>query len=100
MPDGRDEIILADDVVAIFHQIDKQIKDLRLHRNQRGATAQLAPVNVERIVAEDELHGRSVSRMRSRSRGIIRAISRTNQASRKVFVRALWASSIHADRDH
>jgi len=30
-PDGRNEIVLADDPIAILHQVDQQIEDLRLN---------------------------------------------------------------------
>ena len=39
------------------NQIDKEIKDLRLDLNQSRAAPQLAAADVERIVAENELHG-------------------------------------------
>jgi hypothetical protein len=35
---------------------------LRLHRNQRRAAPQLAPVGIERKVAEEEPHGRPAIR--------------------------------------
>src|SRR6185503_5947872 len=80
-------VVLADDPFAVLHQIDKEIKDLRLHRNQCRAAPQLAPADIECKFAEEEPHGRPAIRTRNRSRGIIRAISRIKQASRKAFKR-------------
>ena len=39
-PDRRDQIVLADDAVAVLHQVNQQVEHLRLDRNQlarRGA---------------------------------------------------------------
>ena len=37
-PDRRDEIILADDALAVLHQVSQQIEHLRLDRNLCAAT--------------------------------------------------------------
>ena len=58
MPDRRKQIVLGDDAVAVLHQMNKDIKDLRLHRNQIAAASKLAAVEVERIVAKEKLHNR------------------------------------------
>ena len=40
--------------MAVPHQINEQIEDLRLDRDQFGATPEFAPVDVEQMIAEDE----------------------------------------------
>src|SRR5258708_37948812 len=46
-PDRSDEIVLADDAIAILHQVDQQVEDLRLDGDGRRAAAQLAPVGIK-----------------------------------------------------
>src|ERR1700722_8258713 len=42
-PDRSDEIVLADDAVAVLHQVNQQVEHLRLYGNKLGIAAQLAP---------------------------------------------------------
>src|SRR5467141_3611191 len=49
-PDRSDEIVLADDPVAVLHQINQEIEYLRLNGNPFGAAAQFAPVRVKRMI--------------------------------------------------
>lgn|GEM_PF-4383799 len=58
MPDRRKQIVLGDDAVAVLHQMNKDIKDLRLHRNQIRVVSKFAAVEVERIATEEKLHSR------------------------------------------
>ncbi len=51
-PDRFDQIIPADDVLAVADQVDQEVEDLGLHGNDGGAGAQLAPVRVERVIVE------------------------------------------------
>jgi len=65
LPHQGDEIILADDALAVLQQIDRQVEHLRLHGNRRPEVEQFAALGVERVIAEYELHvcsGRRVSR--------------------------------------
>jgi len=51
-PHRRDEVVLADHAVAIFDQVDQNIENLRLNRNNRAACAQLAALAIERIIVK------------------------------------------------
>ena len=51
-PDRSEEIVLADDAVAVLHQIDQQIEHLRLDGNGLGAAAQLAPVGIKHMIVK------------------------------------------------
>jgi hypothetical protein len=42
--------------MAVLDQIHEQIKDLRLHGQERAAMRQLPPVCVEQIIFEPEQH--------------------------------------------
>ena len=55
-PYQLDEIVPADDVVAVLQQVDQQVEDLRLCRNQFAITAQLAKIGIEDVVIEAEFH--------------------------------------------
>ncbi len=57
-PHQRNEIVPADDAIAVFQQVNQQVEYLRLHRNQFAATAQLATIGVEDVVIEVEFHVR------------------------------------------
>ena len=73
-PDRGDQVVLGDDPVAVLNQIDKQIKDLRLDLDQIRAAPQLAPADVERIVAENGTARLPRIRIPAGSQGIIRTI--------------------------
>jgi hypothetical protein len=49
VPDRRKQIVLGDDAVAVLHQMNKDIKDLRLHRNQIRVVSKFAAVEVEKL---------------------------------------------------
>src|SRR5258708_38166019 len=51
-PDRRDEIILADDALAILHQVDQEIEHLRLDRDPRAAPVQLAPGRITPVIGD------------------------------------------------
>src|SRR5215469_12103812 len=55
-PNTRDEVVLADDPVAVPHQINQKIEDLRLDRDQIGAVSELAPVDVKAVFAKANFH--------------------------------------------
>src|SRR5262249_11657175 len=55
-PDRGDEILLADDALAVRHEVDEQVEYLRLDGNRRRATAQLAPVDIKRMIGKEKLH--------------------------------------------
>ena len=74
-PDRRDEIIFADDAVAVLDQIDQQVEHLRLDGNRLRPAAQLAPVGIKRMIGKEKLHGYRPKRRRP--------LSRNNQARLK-----------------
>ena len=49
LPDGGDEVVLADHALAMLDQVDQEIEHLRLERNQIAAAPEFAPVRVEGI---------------------------------------------------
>ena len=57
-PDRGDQIVLADDAVAVLHQVDQQVEHLRLDGDGVGAAPQLAPVHIKRMIAKEKLHFR------------------------------------------
>jgi hypothetical protein len=46
-PDRRDQIVLADDVIAVLNQINQEIEHLRLNRNGVLTAPHLAPVGID-----------------------------------------------------
>src|SRR5216683_1096447 len=57
-PYQLNEIIPADDVVAMLQQMNQQVEHLRLHGNQLAATAQLAKGGIENMIVEVKFHVR------------------------------------------
>jgi len=49
-----DQVVLADHAVAIANQKNNEVEDLRLDRDERAFTTQLAPVGIKNIVLEEE----------------------------------------------
>src|SRR5215467_161463 len=52
VPDCSNQVVLADNPIAVFDQVFKEIEDLRGHGNQQTSPTQLAAVRVERKVCE------------------------------------------------
>jgi hypothetical protein len=52
VPDLSDQIVPADDALAVLDHERQQVEDLGLDGDQRLATAQLTPFRVERVVFE------------------------------------------------
>jgi hypothetical protein len=63
-PHRFQQVVLADDAIAVPNQIDQEIKDLRFERDQLGAPPELPPVNIKRVIAKDKYHGRSPKAVR------------------------------------
>ena len=57
VPDRLDQIVLGDDVVAVFDQMNQEIEHLRLDRDALAAAGQLAEVDIEHMVGKVKLHG-------------------------------------------
>lgn len=51
-PDRCDEVVLADDAMSIFDEIDQDVEDLRLDWNHSAGRAQFAALAVERKITE------------------------------------------------
>src|SRR6266849_5606009 len=58
-PDQSDQILFTDDTVAVLHQMDQQVEDLRLHRYRRPVTKQLATLGIKRLIGKGKLHASS-----------------------------------------
>jgi hypothetical protein len=56
VPDRFDELVLGDDPLAVSHQMDQQIEDLRLDRHKLRTAPELAAIDVQRV-AKQESHG-------------------------------------------
>jgi hypothetical protein len=84
-PDRSDEIVLADDALAVLHQVDQEVEHLRLDGNALDTAAQLATVGIKRMIVKEKLHVAPQTALRSRSQEIIKPVSRTNHALGKVF---------------
>ncbi len=54
-PYRRNKIVLADDAIAVFDQVDQNIEYLRLDRNKLVAPPQFTPVRVEHTILETYL---------------------------------------------
>ena len=78
-PDRCDEVVLADDAVAVAHEMDEQIEDLGLHRDQLGATAQLPSVGVKYVIVKEKSH------VRAGSQETIKPFSRAGERPGKVL---------------
>ena len=51
-PDRCNQIVFADDAIAVLDQVNQQVKDLRLDRNVRATRVQFPPLAVEREIIE------------------------------------------------
>ena len=58
-PDRGDEIVLADDAVAVLHEVEQEIEYLRFDGNGRGAAMQLAPVGIEHVIVKHKLQAKA-----------------------------------------
>jgi hypothetical protein len=56
VPDVREQVILAYDAVAVADQMQDKVEHLRLDMNRVARAAELAPVSVDRVVAEQKPH--------------------------------------------
>ena len=55
-PDRSDEIVLADEAVAVLHQVNQQVEDLWLDRNELETAAQFAAADIKRMIGKEKLH--------------------------------------------
>ena len=56
IPDRLDQIVLGDDVVAVFDQVNQQVEDFRPNRNNLRPPGELPPVRVKHAVSEHKMH--------------------------------------------
>jgi hypothetical protein len=59
IPDGCDQIVLADDEFTVAEKVDQRVEHLRFECNRHAAAAPFAPVGVEHAISEREGHHRS-----------------------------------------
>ena len=53
LPDGLDQVVLADDMLPVADQVVQQVEDLRRDRDQFSAATKLAAVSVESAILEE-----------------------------------------------
>ena len=58
-PHAVDQVVLADDMAAVAHEVDEKVEHLRFERDQLSPAAQLASLDVEYEIAKLEDHPRS-----------------------------------------
>ena len=51
-PDCGDQIVPAYNMVPVADQVGQDIEDLRLDRDERGSSAQLAPIRIKTVVSK------------------------------------------------
>ena len=51
-PNRGEEVVLADDTVAVLQQVHQQIEYLRLNRNEIETAAELASVRIKRMIGK------------------------------------------------
>jgi hypothetical protein len=75
-PDIGDQIVFADDTVAVLHQIDQEVENLRLDGNRLGPAAQLLPSEIEREFAKEIFHvcNRKAGRTALKDKSTIRQV--------------------------
>ena len=56
VPDGLDEVVLADDAVPIFDQVDQQVEHLRLDANHLAGPGQLTQPRIQHVLGKVKLH--------------------------------------------
>jgi hypothetical protein len=57
-PDRGDQVVPADDALAVAHQKDQQIEHLRLDRDPLSPPPQFAAVDIQRMFGEFKPHRR------------------------------------------
>ncbi len=57
VPDRIDQLILADDPVVVFHQVNDEIENLGFDMNERALPAKLLLAEVDLELGEPVLHG-------------------------------------------
>jgi predicted transcriptional regulator len=88
------EANLADDAVAVLHQVDQEVEHLGFHGNSLGTAAQLPPVGIKPVIGKEKFHVAVLAAgMRNRPQGIIKLISWANQGPGKVFRPGRWHPS-------
>ena len=83
-PDRGDEIVLADDAVAVLAPGRPAGRTPAARRQSARTAAELAPVGVKRMIGKEKLHV-VPQPDRERSQGIIKPVSRTNQGKGKAL---------------
>src|SRR6266446_8015495 len=58
-PDRLQQVVPADDAVAVLHQVNEKVEDLRFERDQLAAPPEFAPIYVKYMIATDKPQIRS-----------------------------------------
>src|SRR5258708_7010671 len=58
LPHALDQIVLADDAIAVLQQIEQQVEDLRLDRYRLAGPAEFPPRRVQHVIANTNAHDR------------------------------------------
>src|SRR6266478_3300205 len=58
-PDRLQQVVPADDAVAVLHQVNEKVEDLRFERDQLAAPPEFAPIYVKYMIAKDKPQIRS-----------------------------------------
>ncbi len=56
-PDRADQVVLADDAIAVLHQEYQEIEHLGLDGYRLRTAKKLAAVGIERMIVKEKLHG-------------------------------------------
>jgi hypothetical protein len=56
VPNGAQQLVLADHAFRILHKINQQVEDLRFDRNRLGAAPQFAARGVEDVIVKRQSH--------------------------------------------
>ena len=90
-PDRSDEIVLADDAIAVLHQVNQQVEHLRLDVYRNFGAPEFAPFNIDLVVtkAEDHARARHPGRARKKQRAsqeYLKSTWRVNHSILKVLI--------------
>src|SRR5262245_43668808 len=56
LPDGRQQLVLADHVIAVLDQMQQQVEDLRFEMHRLAVAGQLASRGIKSALAEEKMH--------------------------------------------
>src|SRR6516164_7590971 len=83
IPHFVEQLILADDAIAILDEIQQQVENLRLERNAFAGAAKLSPSDIKHMIFKEKSHLSNLAC--SAASGKIKLAQRQNQARLRVF---------------